>query len=145
MLRSILVPLDGSDFAEHALPLATGLARKAGVKLHLAHVHRAPPPTAFAGIVALDVEDLHVRQDEQAYLADVARRLNECDEPVALKTALLFGEVGEAVEMYCLRESVDLVVMATHARGAFGRFWLGSITDELTSRLSQSVLLVRPG
>src|SRR6185295_11344907 len=104
MIRSILVPLDGSDFAEHALPLAGGLARKAGAKLHLAHVHRAPPPTTFATVMVFDVDDLHVRQDEQAYLADVARRLNECEEPVNLKTALLFGEVGEAVEMYCQRE-----------------------------------------
>src|SRR3954468_17240392 len=98
MIRSILVPLDGSDFAEHALPLAAGLARKAGARLPLTHVHQTPPATTVAGIMALDVDDLHVRQDEQAYLADVARRLNECEEPVALKTALLFGEVGEAVE-----------------------------------------------
>ena len=30
MYRSILVPLDGSDFGEHALPLALSLARQLG-------------------------------------------------------------------------------------------------------------------
>ena len=33
MYRSLLVPLDGSAFAEHALPLALGLARRSGATL----------------------------------------------------------------------------------------------------------------
>jgi len=143
VLRSILVPLDGSDFAEHALPLALSLARHAGAKLHLALVHR---PGAQPAPMTLDVADLHARQDEQAYLADVRRRVGLCeDAPADLKTALLFGDVGEALKGYADREAVGLVVMATHARGAMGRFWLGSVSDEVTSRLTQPVLLVRPG
>src|SRR5688572_14015740 len=39
MIRSILVPLDSSRFSEHALPLALSLARRAGAKLTLLHVH----------------------------------------------------------------------------------------------------------
>jgi nucleotide-binding universal stress UspA family protein len=35
--------------------------------------------------------------------------------------------------------------LSTHGRGALGRFWLGSVADELVRRLSMPVLLVRPG
>jgi nucleotide-binding universal stress UspA family protein len=44
MYRSILVPLDGSAFGEHALPFALSLARRAGAQLHLAHIHVPPVP-----------------------------------------------------------------------------------------------------
>ena len=37
--RSILVPLDGSEFAEHALPTALSLARRHGAALHIARVY----------------------------------------------------------------------------------------------------------
>ena len=40
--RSILVPLDGSSFAEQAVPLASRIAQRAGGKLRLALVHRLP-------------------------------------------------------------------------------------------------------
>jgi nucleotide-binding universal stress UspA family protein len=76
MIRSILVPLDGSDFAEHALPLAATLARQAGAVLHLAHAHAALPEV-WMGVTIPDAYDLHQRQDEQAYLAGVACRLTQ--------------------------------------------------------------------
>ena len=37
--RSLLVPLDGSAFGEHALPLALGIARRCGARVRLVHVH----------------------------------------------------------------------------------------------------------
>jgi nucleotide-binding universal stress UspA family protein len=144
MIRSILVPLDGSTFAEHALPLAASLARQAGAVLHLAHAHSAALPEMAMGIMIPDVYDLHKRQDEQAYLADTARRLTEV-APVALETTLIEGDVVAALKAYAENKAIDLVVMATHARGAFGRFWLGSVADDLAAELPQPVLLVRPG
>src|SRR4051794_33851710 len=37
--RSLLVPLEGSPFGEHALPPALGTARRAGANVRLVHVH----------------------------------------------------------------------------------------------------------
>ena len=37
--RSLLVPVDGTPFGEHALPLALGLARRAGASVRLVYVH----------------------------------------------------------------------------------------------------------
>src|SRR5262249_30206615 len=37
--RSLLVPLDGSPFGEHALPLALGIARRSGADVRLVHAH----------------------------------------------------------------------------------------------------------
>lgn len=143
MIRSILVPLDGSTFGEHALPLAAGLARRAGAVLHLVHVHQIVPPATIAGVAVMDAIDLHLRQDEQAYLADAARRVAE-KNPLAVQTALVEGEVVPALREYALQHSTDLIVMSTHGRGALGRFWLGSVADELARETPRPVLLVRP-
>jgi nucleotide-binding universal stress UspA family protein len=143
MIRSILVPLDGSTFGEHALPLATSLARRAGATLYLAHVHQVVPPATIAGVAVMDTLDLHLRQDEQAYLADVARRLTD-NGPIQVHHSLLDGEVVSALRANAALVEADLVVMSTHGRGALGRFWLGSVADQLVRDLPRPVLLVRP-
>jgi len=40
--------------------------------------------------------------------------------------------------------AASLVIMTTHARGAFGRFWLGSNTDSLLRESPVPLLLVHP-
>jgi nucleotide-binding universal stress UspA family protein len=143
MIRSLLVPLDGSTFGEHALPLALSLARKAGATVHLAHVHQVAPPPTVAGFTMLDSLDLHLRQDEQAYLADATRRIREqVDLPV--DNALLDGEVAPALREFGAKKKVDLIVMSTHGRGALGRFWLGSVADDLLREPPSPVLLIHP-
>lgn len=37
-VRSIVVPLDGSQYAEHALPYALAIARRSGAVLRVVHV-----------------------------------------------------------------------------------------------------------
>lgn len=143
MYRSILVPLDGSAFGEHALPLAVSLAAKSDAVLHLAHVHQVVPPATLSGVAILDTIDVHLRQDEQAYLADVGRRLTEV-RPTKLVPHLLDGDAVPTLCEFAAAKDVDLVVMSTHGRGAMGRFWLGSIADECVRKMPRPVLLVRP-
>ena len=49
MLRTILVPLDGSPLAERALPIALDIARRAGGKVQLLRTH---VPLAIVGATA---------------------------------------------------------------------------------------------
>jgi len=62
MIRSILVPVDGSTFGEHALPWALEIARRAKAPLQLVHVHQVIPPPTVAGVAvptaAVRVEEL---------------------------------------------------------------------------------------
>jgi nucleotide-binding universal stress UspA family protein len=53
MFRTILVPLDGTQFAEAALPLASRLARDGSAVIHLALAHQLVP--AFTGMETLAV------------------------------------------------------------------------------------------
>jgi nucleotide-binding universal stress UspA family protein len=145
MYRSILVPLDGSTFAEHALPVALGLARRAKAQLHLVSVST---PLAEAYVEGLYFSTLELEEEltarHQTYLNTTAARLRERAE-VPVTTAVLHGEVAATLCDQLSHGAGDLVVMATHGRGALGRFWLGSVADEMVRHTSVPLLLVRPG
>jgi nucleotide-binding universal stress UspA family protein len=149
MYRNILVPLDGSPFGEHALPLAVTLARKHGAALHLAHV--LPPLAALYSEAPLFVDEPleerlreHQRARHQAYLDAVVARVRAAGV-AQVSTALREGEVAETLRSRAVALNADVVVMTTHARGALGRFWLGSVADDLVRSLPMPLLLTRPG
>jgi nucleotide-binding universal stress UspA family protein len=144
MYRSILVPLDGSSFGEHALPLALRLAQQSGAALQIVHVHGSSAPLYAAGDPAYSAEvDAAMRKSEQAYLDRIAERLaNMSRTPV--QAALLEGPIGEALEECVRKTNVSLVVLTTHGHGLLARAWLGSVADELVRRLPVPVLTIRP-
>jgi nucleotide-binding universal stress UspA family protein len=144
MYRTVLVPLDGSAFAEHALPLALSIAGRAGATLRLVRVH-VPVATAYGGdepATDLDLET-PVKAAEYAYLEEVSARLGKVCR-IRQATALLEGRIADALSEQAVSADADLVVMTTHGRGPLSRFWLGSVADELVRRLSRPLLLVRP-
>jgi len=143
MYRSLLVPLDGFPFAEHALPLALRVARAAGAALRLVRV--ADTPAVYYAGAPYDGElESVVRARQQAYLDEIVQFLRKLS-PVPVSSALLEGPVVGKLCAQAGDGETDLVVMATHGRGPLGRFWLGSVADELVGRLPVPVLLVRPG
>jgi len=145
MYRSILVPLDGTTFAEHALPVAMALARRANARLHLVSV--SPPLTeAYLEGVAFSTynleEELIGRQKN--YLATTAQRVRERCE-VEITTEVRSGEVAAILGDLLAAGQEDLVIMATHGRSPLGRFWFGSVADEVVHLTTRPVLLIRPG
>jgi len=144
MYRSLLVPLDGSPFGEHALPLALAIARRAHASIQLVNV-AVPIAEAYAEglfIAPIDLQTDYVKQ-QLAYLDGVAARLR-ARAAVEISTLVLEGEVASTLRVHAEASKANLVVMATHGRGALGRFWLGSVADELVRHLSLPLLLVRP-
>lgn len=146
MIGTILVPLDGSHFAEEALPFARWLAGRAGASLNLVLAHQ--PAGAFVGMgelvappVGLD-EDLRHRQE--VYLSETAEALGHPGgAPVTV--ALAEGPPGEAICEEAARIGADLIVMATHGRGALGRLWLGSVADHVVNNISRPAIFLHPG
>jgi nucleotide-binding universal stress UspA family protein len=144
MYRNILVPLDGSPFGEHALPLALGLARRSGAAVQLVHV-AAPVEIAYTESLFITEADLaeRIQARLRAYLDAVAQRA-EAAAGVRVTPVLLEGGITEQIRRRAAELPADLVVMTTHGRGPLGRFWLGSVADELLRRLAVPLLLVRP-
>lgn len=145
MIRSILVPLDGSRFAEAALAAAVPLARTARAGLRLVHVHEAVAgqPVASPGVPVTEApEDWARRAREEAYLADLAMRVGAGLTSVEFE--LCDGRPAEALCRCVAERTPDLVVLSTHGRGSASPLWLGSVADYLVRTATVPLLLVRP-
>lgn len=145
MLRSIVVPLDGSPLGEHAIPPVIPIARRFGATVHLLHVHlpAVPPSLSRSKPRYSDRWDEEMRAEEQHYLDGVAARLT--DAGIEATVNLVDGAVVEAIHTFARRRKAGLIAMTTHGHGAFARVWLGSVADGLVRHANMPILLVRPG
>jgi nucleotide-binding universal stress UspA family protein len=145
MFRTILVPLDGTRFAESALPIATRLARGGSSSLHLVLAHQLVPALVGMGEFALPLTNIDEEQrtEEASYLTRTAEELAMAGAgPVEYREA--DGPAGPAICEEAIRLDADLVVMTTHGRGGARRLWHGSVADYVVRHLTVPVLLTHP-
>src|SRR5262245_19893411 len=143
MIRSILVPLDGSTFGEHALPMAMAMAKHMEASLNLIHVHSLLDAT-YAELQVFDnTLDQELRKKERDYLHEVQKKVQDrLSVPVTIRN--VDGDIATVIAEQADSLRVSWVVMTTHARGPMGRFWLGSVTDELVRTLPIPLVAVHP-
>ena len=145
MYQTILVPVDGSDFSAHALPVAVELARRSGATLHLALVHDPSAYIPFVpGEVAVPVYDAALvsaqREADQTRLNRAVASLK--DSGVRIVSKFLEGTVVESLVEYGQQVAAELTVMTTHGRSGFARLRLGSVASAYLTRATAPVLLV---
>ena len=133
MLQRLLVPLDGTPFAEGALPYAEALASRTGAVIHLVRssLVRHPPldGTGEQRIVA----------EERAYLAGIAKKLGG-----KASVTLQHADPADAIVGQARQWGADLIIMATHERGPFGRAIFGSVAKEVLAAAPAPLVLLGP-
>ncbi|RME09516.1 MAG: universal stress protein [Ardenticatenia bacterium] len=145
-MRPILVPLDSSELAEQALPLALSLAQKSGRPMVLLYVTPMPVvefiPLPTGETLALDEQLALLNETGRTYLEGVAQRLKLFG--VEVETLVLEGSAGEVIAQVADERHVFATVMATHGRTGLARWALGSVADRVIRLTRHPVLLVRP-
>jgi nucleotide-binding universal stress UspA family protein len=154
MYSQILVPLDGSENSERALPHAQELARISGATLHLIQVvsHSEELDMARGGgysfLAAEYSQDL-----AQEYIAARLNRAGEYLKEAAMRldargikaeTAVKEGAAAENIIQYAQENGIDLIIMGTRGQGGIQRFLLGSTTDWVLRTGHLPVLVVPP-
>jgi nucleotide-binding universal stress UspA family protein len=140
MFKHILVPLDGSQLAEAALPIAESLAGVLGAKVTLIHIIEKGAPGQVHG-------QPHLRDSAEAarYLADVAARAFspglQVDSHVHQAEV---EDVAESLVEHALELSYNLIVMCSHGRGGALRLVLGSIAQRVIAMGSLPVIIANP-
>jgi nucleotide-binding universal stress UspA family protein len=138
----IIVPLDGSSFAEVAVPLGRLLSDLTDAPLHLVHVMTPPVAPPFQPDQQIAIDE-HVRSRSQVYLDGLA---DEAGESAAATTALLSGDEGVATALasYAQEHEASWIVLTTHGAGGLSRWFRGSVADELVRKAVTPLLFLRP-
>ncbi len=143
MYQRILVPLDGSQLAEQAIPYAAELCKGATEITLFQVVHFPLPLAAPDASMAVPMPDpQELLQEAQAYLDDLADKLRQ--EGVQVKTAVTERDVvADAIVEYAREHDMDLIVMTTHGRSGLSRLVFGSVAESVVRNAPCPVLLIR--
>jgi nucleotide-binding universal stress UspA family protein len=144
MLRTLLVPLDGSTLAERALPIACDIARRTGGVVHLVRTHvpiAVVGATAEGAIFSQDMlaADDALRQRARKYTEELSTRLG-AEWGLRVQWHVEDGTPAGLVTDIADRINADLIVMTTHGAGGFTPDWLGSVADSVIRHSHRPVL-----
>lgn len=142
----LVVPLDGSETSEAALPIA--LAFRQALDGDVTFV-RVVEPTA-APSLGFNPDSMSLERvaptagldQAQAYLEEIASQ----SRGAAPTTGVLVdvGDPAATVASVVRQEQADAIVMATHGRTGLARITIGSVALAILHRAHVPVLLIRP-
>jgi nucleotide-binding universal stress UspA family protein len=140
----LVVPLDGSELAEAALPIARGLANTVGGRLVVMGV--TPAPGQFVAgqggaITTYTARDLaELQEGVRTYLQRTAQWIaSGTDTDILVRSGNAATQIAEVAQ----ERMAAAVVMATHGRTGAIRTILGSVAGNVVHRSSGPVVLVR--
>jgi nucleotide-binding universal stress UspA family protein len=148
--KQILVPLDGSDLAEQALPYVVDHAKLSDAEVTLIRVCERPFVVSDYAEASMPLNwEEHVRhireyckQVSTQYLGEVEKQLK--DAGLKVKSEILTGNPANEIIEYANKTPYGLIVIATHGRSGLTRWAYGSVADRVLHGVSSPIFLVRP-
>lgn len=126
-MEKILVPLDGSNLAELALPYAEELAAAFNSEVVLVYVSEP-------------AEDQY-RHMHQLYIEDIAGQMRTCINKVS--PLVLPGRPAEEIIGYAEKNDVNLIIMTSHGRSGITAWAAGNVASKVLQAAKVPLLLIR--
>ncbi len=142
MFKRILVPLDGSERAEQALPVAARMARGSGGSVILLQV--VDITASSYGYVAPPLIGSHIEtslNEARKYLTDVTT--SEMFNGVPTEIYLPFGSVTSQILLVADSSQADSIVLTSQGLTGVTRWVLGSVAEYIVRHASLPVLLLQ--
>ncbi len=146
IITGVIVPLDGTKYAEAVLPYVEKIATRLSVTLILVHaIKEAHQPAAN-----------HIRNDKHAQKTDMSSNRPEATgylshlveqleaRGVKAKWELIGGDASEAIAGVARSNPNALLALATHGRTGIHRWLSGSISEDLIRNSKAPVLVIPP-
>jgi len=148
-IDGVIVPLDGSVFAEQTLSTAEGLARRLAVPIDLIRVvddrtslSRALPLSETAALNRLTEAIGEERTRAVEYLERIATPFT--DAGCTVRQHVLVGDPATTLADAIDEHPHAVVVMATHGERGTARWVFGSVAEKIVSTASNPTLVLRP-
>lgn len=143
-LRRILHPSDFSSASGAAFGRAVAMAKANRAQLLLVHVLAPSVPIAGEGYMSPKVyEDLEASAHAYGQKRLSALQAKARKAGVKAVTLLLDGVAHERIARAAKSKKADLIVIGTHGRTGFAKFFLGSVASRVVAVAPCPVLTVR--
>ncbi len=150
MALKILIPLDGSEIGEAALPYIEGLMSKLSPRVKLEFIlfrvvplltHYIATGEVMAPVAYTGKEMAQIHRQARSYLNKVGKGIRS--EKVSVEIRVEVGSAAEEIIKVADEINVDLIAMSTYGRHGISRWAFGSVTDKVLRGGHKPVLLVR--
>ncbi|MCY4731802.1 universal stress protein [Natronomonas gomsonensis] len=144
----VLIPTDGSDNAEVAVPHGIGVAERCGSTLHVLNVVDLQAAGGVFDAGGLDrafIERLEARgQDAVDRVAtDITESVPSLTVETAVERTTSMDGAAAGIEEYLEENGIGLVVMGSHGRSNLTRQLLGSVASTVLRTVDVPVLVVK--
>jgi len=139
MYEKILVPLDGSELAEVALPYAEELSGRFGSSITLINVRE--PIYRWADhmyFIYMGQMTRIIKQLTERYVERPKK-----SKAIKVEAKFLVGDPAEEIIKYAEKVNNSLIVMATHGQSGLKRWSTGNVADKVIRTSKQPVWLIR--
>lgn len=145
MFQRIIVPLDGSERARQALPVAARIARNSGGSLLLFSVLHLPVNLTWQMETGLIQEDGRraLRKEWETELAALA--CSEDLKGIEVTTEVVEDLPARAILEKAQASQANLIVMCSHGRSGITRWALGSVAQKVSRHSPVPVLILHAG
>ena len=149
MLRHLLVPLDGSELSEQALPYAENVIVPKGRIILLSVIEVTVDydyslldiPLTMVTARAYDEAEFNKTYHRvYDYLVDKSQKLLVAGYDV--ECVVESGDPANVIAEVAAKHKVNAIVMTTHGRTGFSRWLFGSVTQKVISLLPCPVMVV---
>jgi nucleotide-binding universal stress UspA family protein len=144
MYKKLLVPLDGSTFAENALEHVKSVAQSGTLEKIILIRVLEPLITDVRDYIGAE----HAREAEYKLEADAKKYLDKKaadlrKNGILVEARLVVdGEPAAKILETAKAENIDLIVMSTHGRSAFFHWVFGSVAHKVLVNSSIPILVV---
>jgi nucleotide-binding universal stress UspA family protein len=144
MIRSIVVPLDGSELAESVLPSVVEIAKSLDLEVVLCRAYELAASAYYGSEDYLPNYDemlLNLKKEVEDYLADKAGSLKQAGL-ARVSWIAMAGSGADEIVRYSREHPDALIAMCTHGRSGIRRWVLGSVTERVVRHCGDPVLVV---
>lgn len=139
-MKTILVAIDFSKNAEHALEYALLFAEKLDASIYLVWVDNT-----ISDETVIDTIKGELRIEKKTYLEQLAKQYSEKLSNGKIEVMLRKGKVYQEIAKAAKKVNADMIFTGTHGVSGYEQHWIGSNTNRIVAQAPCPVMTIRSG
>lgn len=139
--KKILVPVDGSDAAHHALQCGMGMAKTHGAALYVlavADVGEAAYPLMHVNLNRNGFSS--VKEKAESFMENLKAKMPQDN---SWQPVIRVGIPGNVITSFVEDEDIDLVIMGNSGKGSISSFIMGSVSQYVIHHIKVPVMIIK--